>query len=159
MDIRGLYTRPCVLRVQMETFETDSAAATELLGRELAGRFKSGDCVALVGGLGSGKTVLVRGLAVGLGLGDVSLVCSPSYVLVRRYPARITVYHLDLYRIRSGAELADLGLEEMLADGLVLIEWADRAQEYLPRPRWQISIEITGADTRRLMLSRVRQDA
>jgi len=143
----------------METFETDSAAATELLGRELAGRFKSGDCVALVGGLGSGKTVLVRGLAAGLGLGDISLVCSPSYVLARQYPARMTVYHLDLYRIRSGAELADLGLEEMLADGLVLIEWADRAQEYLPRPRWQISIEITGADTRRLMLSRVRQDA
>lgn len=139
----------------METFETDSAAGTELLGRELAGRFKAGDCVALVGGLGSGKTVLVRGLAAGLGVADVSLVCSPSYVLAREYPARITVYHLDLYRIGRDAELAALGMEEMLADGVVIIEWADRAERYLPRPRWQITIEITGADTRRLTLSAV----
>lgn len=139
----------------VETFETDSAAGTELLGRELAGRFKAGDCVALVGGLGSGKTVLVRGLAAGLGVADVSLVCSPSYVLAREYPARITVYHLDLYRIGRDAELAALGMEEMLADGVVIIEWADRAERYLPRPRWQITIEITGADTRRLTLSAV----
>lgn len=139
----------------METFETDSAAGTELLGGELAGRFKVGDCVALVGGLGSGKTVLVRGLAAGLGVDDVSLVCSPSYVLAREYPARMTVYHLDLYRIGGDAELAALGMEEMLADGVVLIEWADRAEKYLPLPRWQVSIEITGADTRRLTLSAV----
>ena len=141
--------------VLVETFETDSAEATELLGRELAGRFKAGDCVALIGGLGAGKTVLVRGLAAGLGVADVSLVCSPSYVLVREYPARMTVYHLDLYRIGSGAELAALGMDEMLADGVVLIEWADRAEEYLPRPRWQITIEITGADTRRLTVSTI----
>ncbi len=139
----------------VETFETDSATGTDLLGRELAGKFKVGDCVALVGGLGSGKTVLVRGLAAGLGVADVSLVCSPSYVLAREYPARMTVYHLDLYRMGSGAELAALGLKEMLADGVVIIEWADRAERYLPRPRWQITIEITGADTRRLTLSAV----
>ena len=139
--------------VLVETFETDSAEATELLGRELAGRFKAGDCVALIGGLGAGKTVLVRGLAAGLGVADVSLVCSPSYVLAREYPAGMTVYLLDLYRIGSGAELAGLGMDEMLADGVVLIEWADRAEEYLPRPRWQITIEITGEEARRLALS------
>ena len=140
----------------METFETDSAEATETLGRELAKRLNVGDCVALVGCLGSGKTVLVRGMAAGLGVSDISLVASPTYVLVREYPARMIVYHLDLYRIGDGAELGDLGLEEMLADGVVLIEWADHAEKYLPRPRRQVTIEITGAQRRRLCLSHIQ---
>ncbi len=139
-----------------ETFETSSLAETYALGRRLAERLEVGDCVALVGQLGAGKTALVRGLAVGLGLEDERLVSSPTYVLVHEYPARAVVYHLDLYRLTMpDGELAELGLREMLADGVVLIEWADRADRALPGRRWQIDIEITGEDDRRFTVRRL----
>ena len=139
-----------------EVFDTDSAEGTEALGRQIARRLGVGDCVALRGELGAGKTVLVRGLAAGLGLAETRLVSSPTYVLVQEYPADVTVYHLDLYRLSAPeAELADLGLEEMLDDGVAVIEWADRAEGALPKARWDIDIEITGRQTRRLTLRRV----
>lgn len=140
----------------MEVFKTSSTAQTIALGRELAGRFGRGDCVGLVGQLGAGKTVLVRGLATGLGVADERVVSSPSYVLVQEYAGRVPVYHIDLYRMTDPAgEVRALGLEEMLADGIVLAEWADRAGEALGRPRWQIAIEITGRRSRRFTLARM----
>ncbi|MDY6913700.1 MAG: tRNA (adenosine(37)-N6)-threonylcarbamoyltransferase complex ATPase subunit type 1 TsaE [Planctomycetota bacterium] len=140
----------------METFETKSVRGTVALGRRLAGRLSRGDCVAMVGELGAGKTVLVRGIAAGLGLADERLVASPTFVLVREYAASLTVYHVDLYRTADPeAELGALGLEEMLADGVALIEWADRAEKALPRPLWQIQIEITGRNSRRFLLRRI----
>lgn len=140
----------------MGTFKTSSVKATLALGADLAKRFGRGDCLALVGPLGAGKTVLVRGLAAGWGIGDGRAVSSPTYVLVHEYPAEFPVYHLDLYRtVTPPAELTDLGLSEMLADGVVVIEWADRAGEALPRPRWQITIDITGARSRRFNLERI----
>lgn len=139
--------------MKAEVFDTSSAAGTVALGRRIAKRLRPGDCVALAGPLGAGKTVLVRGIAVGLGLADERWVSSPSFVLVREYPADVPVYHLDLYRLSApAAELADLGIEEMLQDGVVVIEWADRAQAALPRPRWEIAIEITGRTDRRFTL-------
>jgi tRNA threonylcarbamoyladenosine biosynthesis protein TsaE len=139
-----------------EVLTTKGPAGTRALGRRLAKRLAPGDCVALTGPLGAGKTVLVRGIAEGLGIGDARLVSSPSYVLVHEYPADVAVYHVDLYRtVRPAAELADLGVEEMLADGVVVIEWADRAGGALPRPRWEIDIEMTGERERRFAVRRV----
>jgi tRNA threonylcarbamoyladenosine biosynthesis protein TsaE len=139
-----------------EVFTTSSPVATAALGRRLAGRLRAGDCVALTGGLGAGKTALVRGIARGLGLADDRMVSSPTYVLVQEYPAAVPVYHLDLYRMASPeAEIGELGLEEMLADGVVLIEWAERAEAALPRPRWRISIDVTSRRARRFTLGRV----
>jgi tRNA threonylcarbamoyladenosine biosynthesis protein TsaE len=138
----------------MEVFDSDNVEATYAFGREFAKRLRAGDCVALIGELGAGKTALIRGIALGLGLDDQRLVSSPTFVLVQEYPARMTVYHIDLYRMRQpGIELADLGLDEMLADGVVLIEWADRALEALPARRWEIRIETTGAAARRFLVS------
>jgi len=139
-----------------EVFTTSSPAGTAELGRTLAGRLRAGDCVALTGGLGAGKTALVRGIARGLGLADDRMVSSPTYVLVQEYPAAMPVYHLDLYRMASPeAEIGELGLEEMLADGVVLIEWAERAEAALPRPHWRIRIDVTSKRTRRFTLNRV----
>jgi tRNA threonylcarbamoyladenosine biosynthesis protein TsaE len=140
----------------METFETKSVRGTMALGRRLAGRLGVGDCVGLSGGLGAGKTVLVRALASGLGIEDERVVASPTYVLVREYAGRLPIYHVDLYRMSDApAELAALGIEEMLADGVVLVEWADRAAAEMPRPRWDVRIEITGRTSRRLQVRRV----
>ena len=138
-----------------ERFEALSARGTVALGKKLAERFGVGDCVALVGPLGAGKTVLARGLAVGLGLDEPKLVSSPTYVLVHEYPCRVPLFHLDLYRmIDPVAELGDLGLDEMLRTGVVLIEWADRALAALPAARYEIHIEIVSASARRFVLRR-----
>ena len=140
----------------IERFQTDSAEETVELGKRLALRFEVGDCIALVGELGAGKTVLVRGLAVGLGVADERLVSSPTYVLVQEYAGRVRLYHVDLYRLTAAEdELADLGIEEMLADGVVVIEWADRAAGTLPRPHWLITIQPTGKASRQFTLERV----
>jgi len=138
-----------------ETFETRGVRGTLALGRRLARRFEAGDCVALEGQFGAGKTVLVRGIAEGLGLRRTRLVSSPTFVLVREYPCSVPVYHVDLYRMVDPAgELADLGFQEMLSEGIVLIEWADRAADALPPNHWRIKIEITGPSARRFALAR-----
>ena len=144
------------MTISSETYRTDSPEATLDLGRRLAGRLGRGDCVALVGPLGAGKTALARGLALGLGLQDSRLVSSPTFVLVAEYPCRLPVYHLDLYRLGNPQlELADLGLDEMLAEGVALIEWADRAGAALPRPHWRIEIGIIGPTSRQFDVCRV----
>lgn len=140
---------------QPETFETRSVRGTVALGGKLARRLAPGDCVALVGPLGAGKTALTRGIAAGLGLDDGRLVSSPTYVLVQEYPCDTTLYHVDLYRMGAPeAELIDLGLDEMLAGGIVLIEWADRAPGALPPAHLRIEIEIISPVARRFTLSR-----
>ncbi len=134
----------------MDIFETKSVDDTIALGKKLAQRMDVGCCVGLCGQLGAGKTVLVKGIAAGLGLDDTNLVRSPTFVLVHEYPARVPLFHLDLYRLAGEAEeLVDLGIDEMLDDGVVLIEWAERGSEFLPLPRLQIEIEITGRESRR----------
>jgi tRNA threonylcarbamoyladenosine biosynthesis protein TsaE len=139
-----------------EQFRTTSPAATAEFGRRFAARLTVGDCVALVGELGAGKTVLVRGIAAGLGVADQRMVSSPTFVLVQEYPGRVPVFHVDLYRLADpAAELAALGLEEMLAAGVVLIEWAERAGDALPHRRWQVELTITGKTSRHLRVERL----
>ena len=140
----------------MEIRETHSPDETLAFGRHFAERLEVGDCVAMAGSLGAGKTLLVRGIAEGLGLDDTRLVSSPTYVLVREYLARIPIFHIDLYRMGDPrAELADLGLEEMLEEGVALIEWADRATTALPHNRWEIAIEITAESSRRFTVNNI----
>ncbi len=137
-----------------ETFHSDSPEQTLEIGRRIAERLEVGDCVALVGPLGAGKTVLARGLAIGLGLEQANRVSSPTYVLVHEYAGRAPIFHLDLYRMDDAdVELPELGLDEMLETGVVLIEWADRADAALPDRRCEIHIDILAPDRRRLTLT------
>lgn len=139
-----------------EEVTTRSVQQTLALGERLAARLKAGDCVALDGELGAGKTVLIRGIALGLGVKDPQLVSSPTFVLVQEYPARVPVYHVDLYRLPNApAELAELGLGEMLAHGVVLIEWAARAGAALPKRRWQIDIEHRDQRSRKFIIKKL----
>jgi tRNA threonylcarbamoyladenosine biosynthesis protein TsaE len=136
----------------MQTYETNHPDETHALGRRLAEGLSAGDCLALTGDLGAGKTVFVRGLAEGLSC-DVRLVSSPTYVLVQNYPGRWPLFHIDLYRLGDPtAEFADLGVEEMLESGVVVIEWADRAAAVLPHRRTNIRIDVTGETTRRFQV-------
>jgi tRNA threonylcarbamoyladenosine biosynthesis protein TsaE len=108
---------------------TCSEEETAAAGRELARTLGSGSIVLLSGELGAGKTAFVRGIAEGLGIDPVE-VTSPTFTLVQEYRGRLTLYHVDLYRLKP-TEVDDLGLDEMtLAGGVTAIEWSDR----LPRP-------------------------
>jgi tRNA threonylcarbamoyladenosine biosynthesis protein TsaE len=103
---------------------TRSAEETEAVAEELAATLRPGDLVLLSGELGAGKTTFVRGLARGLGCpGPVQ---SPTFQLVRVYPGRVQLGHADLYRLEPGAEIADLGLDDLLEQGVVAVEWGDR---------------------------------
>ena len=138
---------------------TQSAVQTQSLGAELAVMLRPGDVVALRGDLGAGKTCLIQGICRGLQVEDV--VNSPTFILVNEYVGRIAagkiattdipVYHFDLYRLADAAELVDLGVEDYLgAGGVSLFEWAERADNLLPAPRWNVELEQIGDDERRI---------
>jgi tRNA threonylcarbamoyladenosine biosynthesis protein TsaE len=102
-----------------------SAEETRAVGRRLGAVARAGDVLLLEGRLGAGKTVLVQGLAEGLGCrGEV---ISPTFVLVRQYPGRLELVHADLYRVESRAEIEALGLPALSEVGVLAVEWADRA--------------------------------
>lgn len=112
---------------------TSSPEETEVAGEELAATLRVGDLLLLAGELGAGKTTFVRGLARGLGISGG--VQSPTFQLVRVYPGRIQLAHVDLYRLEPGAGLADLGLDDLLDQGVVAVEWGDRLHLDYPRTR------------------------
>lgn len=123
------------------------ADATRRAGAALARHVQGGDAIALVGDLGAGKTTLVAGLVEALGGGAAS---SPTFSLVNEYPARLVIWHVDLYRIEREAELVELGLDDVLGDprGICVIEWADRFG-VMPADHLRIELAHDG-DRRRL---------
>jgi tRNA threonylcarbamoyladenosine biosynthesis protein TsaE len=128
---------------------TSSPAETEAAGESFGRELKQGDLLLLEGDLGAGKTTFVRGVA--RGAGSPAHVASPTFQLVRVYQGRIQLAHVDLYRIEAAGELGGLGLEELLDQGAVLVEWGDR----LDAPEAALlSIEHLGGDRRRLRLER-----
>jgi tRNA threonylcarbamoyladenosine biosynthesis protein TsaE len=138
------------------TFEvvTDHPDQTMRLGRLLGEILPPGFFVALVGSLGAGKTVLTKGLARGLGVEDDREVTSPSFVLVNEYRGRLPVYHLDLYRLESYAEVEGIGWDEFVSGpGVTLVEWADKVMEELPAERIDIHLQWVGEEQRRLIFS------
>ena len=128
---------------------------TVAIGEALAVSLRDGDLVLLHGDLGAGKTTLVKGIASALGIEDV--VSSPSFSLVNEYDtgraaAVSRLYHLDLYRLQSEADLASIGFEDFVApaDGVTLVEWPERAATALPECFLLIEIETVSAHSRRM---------
>jgi len=120
-------------------FDTDmkiisqSVKDTLKMGRIIAKNLKKGDILCLFGQLGSGKTVLTKGIASGLGIKKERII-SPSFVLIREYAqGKLLLYHFDLYRLKEPKDIFNLGYEEYLYNnGITVIEWADRLKYFLP---------------------------
>jgi tRNA threonylcarbamoyladenosine biosynthesis protein TsaE len=143
-------------------WETASPQETEAIGGRLGRLLEPGDVLALAGALGTGKTVLVRGVVAGLG-GQPADVHSPSFTLINEYPLappaangldprRVQGFaHLDLYRIGDAEELAGIGWDSYLtAAWIVAVEWAERAGVWLPPDHLRIGLERLGEEQRRI---------
>ena len=124
-------------------------AATERLGATLARRLRPGDLVALQGGLGAGKTTLARAVLRAASGDPALIVPSPTFTLVEVYDTlRGSFWHFDLYRLDSAEQVLELGWEEARADGVALVEWAERLGPLLPQDRLAVSLAIEGAGRR-----------
>ncbi len=130
---------------------TAAVAETRTLAGQVAERTVAGDLIVLLGDLGAGKTAFVQGLVAALGSPDP--VTSPTFTIAQRYDGgRLTVHHLDAYRLAGPEEAADLALDELLDDDAVtVIEWGDRLQGILPVDRLEIVIAFGAGDDDRVL--------
>lgn len=131
--------------------KVNSAAATEALAEVLGRVLQPGDCLAFYGDLGAGKTTFTRGLARGDGYAGA--VSSPTFVLMHIYEGRLPIYHFDAYRLQGSADLYNIGADEYLeGDGVVCLEWTERAEDILPPVRLELRLTYgegeQAADTR-----------
>jgi len=120
---------------------SNSEELTIKIGEELGKLLKPGTIIALRGELGSGKTVLVKGIARGLDVKEEPN--SPTFVIMNAYEGRIPLYHFDLYRISGKDELEGIGYEDFFfGDGVTVVEWADRVEDVFPENTIKIEIKI-----------------
>jgi tRNA threonylcarbamoyladenosine biosynthesis protein TsaE len=124
--------------------QSDSPQRTRALGRAIGERAAPGTTLALIGPLGAGKTQLAKGVADGLGV--TSVVNSPTFVLMNEHAGRLRLFHVDAYRLDDPGEALAVGLfDERQADGVTVVEWADRLDGWLPLERIDLWIEPDAA--------------
>jgi len=130
-------------------YHTESEEETIALGEKLASELSAPAVVLLIGRLGAGKTTLAKGIVKGLGAALPDDVSSPTFTLIHEYSAG--VYHIDLYRLDTAAQVATLGLDELFdRRAVVLIEWGERFPELMPADRIEISLKATGESSREI---------
>jgi tRNA threonylcarbamoyladenosine biosynthesis protein TsaE len=128
--------------------EEETRSAAEALARG----FHGDEVVFLIGDLGAGKTVFAKGIAAGLGISDIHQVCSPTFTLMNVYEGRVPIYHLDLYRLAGSSEIRDLGFEDYVGDGVIVVEWAEKID--FPMPAIKVRIEVGADETRTITIDR-----
>lgn len=134
----------------MKTIVCKTELETEQFGRRLARMLPVPSFLALYGDLGAGKTALVRGMGAECGTSEVR---SPTFTLVHEYQTEPRIIHFDAYRLADEEELYAVGFEEYLAqNALVVLEWAERVPQALPKERLEIKITGSGEDLRRIEL-------
>ena len=130
---------------------SNSVEETIKIGIRLAGKLKKGDVVALIGDLGSGKTILTKGIAEGLGVKNPRYVNSPTFVIIKEYKGKMPLYHFDLYRLnRSTALDAESYEEYFYGDGVSVIEWADKIRPLLPKKYIEVKLKVAGESRRKI---------
>jgi tRNA threonylcarbamoyladenosine biosynthesis protein TsaE len=141
--------------VPTREYTTRSPEETVALGRKLARELKPPKLVVLRGELGAGKTTLIKGIAEGFQAAKQEDVTSPTFTLVHEYRApKVTVYHVDLYRVDTPRELETLGLDDLFGDtSVVLIEWGEKFARFQEERDVEIAIERVGESERRIVIS------
>lgn len=126
---------------------------TEKFGMLLGEIVQPGDTLLLSGTLGAGKTTLTQFIAQGLGVPDDFYVTSPSFNLLHEYPGRISLFHIDCYRLDSASDVEDAGLLEYIGtNGVAVIEWPDRLGSFVPSSRLEIFLRSENSGTRIITL-------
>jgi tRNA threonylcarbamoyladenosine biosynthesis protein TsaE len=134
------------------TLHTATPAQTRRIGERIGRMLRAGDVVLLSGDLGTGKTVIAQG--IGRALGAEEHVKSSSFVIMNEYQGReLRLYHADLYRLDDPEQVAELALPELAADGVLVVEWPERAAGEMPQEHLLIHLEYDGAKGRRLRVS------
>jgi len=132
---------------------TRSADGTRKLGRAIGRLINQPLIIAMIGDLGSGKTALVQGLAIGLDVPVDYYITSPTFTLINEYPGRLPLYHADLYRLETVGDLEDVGLEELLySQGVLAVEWADKLAQNLSGDYLILQFNIIDDDCRKIEL-------
>ena len=128
-----------------------AAAETHTLGFYLGLTAQAGDLILMTGELGAGKTKMTQGIAEGLGIAERPR--SPTFVMATEYMGRLPLYHIDLYRVEQAPELNELGVDEYVsAQGVTVIEWADRVPEMFLSDCLWVSLDATNHETRNIKL-------
>jgi len=151
--------------VKSRIFHTETEEETIALGEKLAAELPAQGVVLLIGQLGAGKTTLAKGIVKGLGAAQPEDVCSPTFTLIHEYipladargsvlshdRERVVVYHIDLYRLDTAAQVATLGLDEIFDHrAVVLIEWGERFPELMPEDRIEIRLRTLEENSREI---------
>ncbi|MCK5832906.1 tRNA (adenosine(37)-N6)-threonylcarbamoyltransferase complex ATPase subunit type 1 TsaE [bacterium] len=131
---------------------THSAEESLQFGKKIAEKLSPGDVVAFYGGLGVGKTTMIKGMARAFGI-DSTEVSSPTFALIHEYPGVKTIYHIDLYRLDKKEEIAQLGLWELFdGEGISLVEWAEKGELFLPERTIRVNIQSLGDNERKIVV-------
>lgn len=140
-----------------QTQITHSFEETQQLGEQFAQKVHGGDAILLFGDLGAGKTTFMQGLAKGLGIRH--RIISPTFIIVRKYEVPIGtityLYHIDLYRTETEADLKGLGIPEILEEknAVVAIEWCEKLGSLLPKKRWEVAFEWVNENERKIIIT------
>lgn len=132
------------------TILTHSEEETFQIAGKLAKNLKGDEILLLTGELGAGKTVFTKGLCFGLGLKTNNHVCSPSYTLVNVYDAKFRIFHIDLYRLVSRADIEDLGWEDYIGEGIIIVEWGEKMEIKFDCIR--VRIEVLAGNKRKIFI-------
>lgn len=130
---------------------SNSVEDTIKIGIGLGRKLKAGDVVALIGELGSGKTVLTKGIAKAMAVKDVKYVNSPTFVIIKEYKGKAPLYHFDLYRLNKSSELDSESYREYFyGNGITVIEWADKIKDILPKKHTEVRLAVLDNYRRRI---------
>lgn len=127
-----------------------SPQETEQIAKKLAQTLSGTEVIAMFGGLGAGKTAFTRGLARGLGIEDG--VSSPTFALVNEYEGKFTVYHFDMYRVSTWDDLYSTGFFDYIDNGVMIIEWSENIEEFLPENHITITINHISENEREIII-------
>lgn len=132
-----------------------SPQETEQIAEKLAQTLSGTEVIAMFGGLGAGKTAFTRGLTRGLGIDDG--VSSPTFALVNEYEGKFTVYHFDMYRVSTWDDLYSTGFFDYIDNGVMIIEWSENIEEFLPENHITITINHISENEREIIIEGAKE--